>query len=815
MSKSHTGQGNILRWIGSGSGIFWVSGKPGSGKSTFMKFLANHHNVRRALASWAAPQPILIATHYFWNSGTLMQKSEQGLLQSILHDILWQAPEITADVCKQRWIDTPRTDGRDLGTSSENPWSVGELRECLRRVIRQRISTIRVCLFVDGLDESQGDHLDMAMFLAELCRSPVLKLCVSSRPWNVFEQSFGKSASSKIYMHELTKPDILRYTRSRLGEHPHWSDTVCPDEGQMLIEAITFRARGVFLWVFLVTKILREGLTNGDTFEDLKIMLESFPPELEPFYRHILDSIPPFYHSKMCGFMKIAISYHELDFRIYYFNEMEYKDVDFATKEAVEPVHEVDFIRNRSRMVARLDAICKGLLELNGGSIVRFIHRTVRDWSATEPVQKYLNQKTRDGFSTTLSSLRATLAWFKHPRGTTIPWNPLVAPTSVFLSLAPRISSLKDVGSQHANTANTVLDGFFPAIQDLTAQGFLQGTYHTAQTLDSSSLLFQGVLIVGGFWDYLDAKLQEDDAYFDNLSRTPAHAFALKSHGIDAFQAQRKTCTSDREALVRSRVITTLLRSVLQHSIPPFKRCTAQENGNSALGKQIESALKLSRLLVVLLDTAPTIAWISTISSTCDKAKVRAWAGLFMLPFRGCLEYFAAEYPQFLDGFCSQILNGGDCSLMLLQYDSKTTIWDLLCGEVRRLGRKALRAQSPQENLVSYVIEKFAIRWSELPDAKESPRAAIQEGFPTKASRRLIMQMDKDDLLEKDGGNFESPLGQEGFQLSHTDHSGGISLFEELQPLEGEQVGRTRRKHSLEPSQERPRPKRASIGLHA
>ena len=33
---------HFLDWLGSGEGIFWVSGKAGSGKSTLMKFLADH-----------------------------------------------------------------------------------------------------------------------------------------------------------------------------------------------------------------------------------------------------------------------------------------------------------------------------------------------------------------------------------------------------------------------------------------------------------------------------------------------------------------------------------------------------------------------------------------------------------------------------------------------------------------------------------------------------------------------------------------------------------------------------------------------------
>ena len=43
----------LLNWLSSGSGIFHVSGKMGSGKSTLMKFLGSHDETRKRLTAWA------------------------------------------------------------------------------------------------------------------------------------------------------------------------------------------------------------------------------------------------------------------------------------------------------------------------------------------------------------------------------------------------------------------------------------------------------------------------------------------------------------------------------------------------------------------------------------------------------------------------------------------------------------------------------------------------------------------------------------------------------------------------------------------
>ncbi|TKA83739.1 hypothetical protein B0A55_00086 [Friedmanniomyces simplex] len=71
-------------WLESGLGIFWINGKAGSGNSTLMKFLADHEQTMDMLRGWASPKALVMASFYFSNSGTMMQKSQEGLLQSLL-----------------------------------------------------------------------------------------------------------------------------------------------------------------------------------------------------------------------------------------------------------------------------------------------------------------------------------------------------------------------------------------------------------------------------------------------------------------------------------------------------------------------------------------------------------------------------------------------------------------------------------------------------------------------------------------------------------------------------------------------------------
>src|SRR4051812_19437774 len=69
-SKDKSKRPVLLDWLRRGSGLYWISGKPGSGKSTLMKFVAGHARTRAALGRWARSRECVTAAYYFWNAGT-------------------------------------------------------------------------------------------------------------------------------------------------------------------------------------------------------------------------------------------------------------------------------------------------------------------------------------------------------------------------------------------------------------------------------------------------------------------------------------------------------------------------------------------------------------------------------------------------------------------------------------------------------------------------------------------------------------------------------------------------------------------------
>jgi ABC-type cobalamin/Fe3+-siderophores transport system ATPase subunit len=82
--------------------VCWVTGKPGSGKSTLMKFMFDTQSTWDSLESWILGKPCTKAGFVFWNSGTVMQMSRKGLVQSLLCSSLEGDKDTILHVFKQR-----------------------------------------------------------------------------------------------------------------------------------------------------------------------------------------------------------------------------------------------------------------------------------------------------------------------------------------------------------------------------------------------------------------------------------------------------------------------------------------------------------------------------------------------------------------------------------------------------------------------------------------------------------------------------------------------------------------------------------------
>ncbi|CAH0044479.1 unnamed protein product [Clonostachys solani] len=410
---------DFIKWLRNDTGIYWISGKPGSGKSTLMKFLCAHQKTETTLRLWAVDEGASLATanFFFWYAGSTMQKSQQGLLQSLLYEILGKCPSLIQTVAEEQW-NRIYHDGTPV-----LPWTRAQLFDALRKLVHTSALPIRFCFFVDGLDEYDGDHSEIINMLNMLAASDNIKLCISSRSWNVFQDAYGKDPQKMLRLQDLTRNDIRSYIKGKLEEDNLLANLQQTDARYRdLIEDIGDKADGVFLWVVLVVRSLRQGITNADTVPILQKRLRELPADLESFFKHILDRVEKVYWEGTTQAFQMALAAIG-QLPLWLFSVLDEEDPDYAIQAQPRVLSQSEVDTHCEILEKRLSARCQGLLEvrkapMTEGDIfsthkVDYMHRTVRDFLQLRDMQDWLGQRLETPFCPHTALCTALLAQAK------------------------------------------------------------------------------------------------------------------------------------------------------------------------------------------------------------------------------------------------------------------------------------------------------------------------------------------------------------------------------------------------------------------
>ncbi|KAJ4127520.1 hypothetical protein NW765_015999 [Fusarium oxysporum] len=285
-------------WLESDSNVFWVSGKPASGKSSLMKFLASNHQTVDHLKIWQSNVHILV--HFFWKPGQLLQRNVEGMVLSLLHQVMDGKPGL----CRKLYTAQPSVQHK----RSHSDWSLDELTEAL--VWALEASSEAFCIFLDGLDEAKElEHLPWpdwtnAQVIHKLMKVNDVKLCASSREERAF-CSFFKDAP-RLRMQQFNNGDITLFVRERLDI----CGLECRDRDELVQETVE-RAEGVFLWVVLVVDRLNRAIRQDYTsIEMLQELLRQIPSDLTILYTDMWGRIGD--DAKLPGIEMTASRYFNL-----------------------------------------------------------------------------------------------------------------------------------------------------------------------------------------------------------------------------------------------------------------------------------------------------------------------------------------------------------------------------------------------------------------------------------------------------------------------------------------------------------------------
>lgn len=420
-------------WLHEGSGIYWINGKPGSGKSTLMKYVYDSERFHDGLKVWSGEIPLVTASFFSWNSGSELQKSLDGLLRSLLHQVLEQSPDLIPIMFDAEVLNKP-----SHGQAADGKWPIKRLQSLFDRLLTQNDISLRLVIFVDGLDELRGD-LDVVVDVLKLAaQSSHVKLCLASRPWVIFEDAFEGCLDLKL--HHLTQNDIRSYVQDKLNNNllVRRSTEEQPSETEDLVGEVVERASGVFLWVKIVVRSLLESLRNRDTASDLRERLKLLPIDIEDLYDNMLKQVDSFYHPQASRLLQIVLKAEGSLSAIQLLFADE--NLDQAIKAPVNRMSKIQTTNAVSGLKRWLSSRCAGLLEIEDSvkweqmvyirpgdtrdderepevakvAKVNFMHRTVTDYlNRTKTWHELQRRAEGTNFDANISLLSSCLLLLK------------------------------------------------------------------------------------------------------------------------------------------------------------------------------------------------------------------------------------------------------------------------------------------------------------------------------------------------------------------------------------------------------------------
>jgi len=385
--------------------VYWITGKPGSGKSTLMKYIFENPRLQPFLRSYAGDLPLMLAGFFFWNPGSEMQKSYEGLLRTLLYQCLVVRQDLIPAIAPRRWA-LYNLLGADGAEAVVPDWTWRELKESFEALCSYHGRQFRLAFFIDGLDEFEGAEKSSAIlinWIKDTIARFGIKFCISSRPWNVFSDAFGKHNS--LMMQDLTRNDIDYFVRTEFDKSGAFQELkdVFHDDAKQLISNIIEKAEGVFLWVSLVVKSLLATLTDTPSLALLNEKLAEIPSDIVGMYNAIWNSVAA---ERLGTASKI--------FQLCMLQEFTITGETFwlaceGPAVRAQTVLDQSTRQGITKILRRmLDGHTRGICELSSDR-VQFLHRSARDWARGEKMWAEILAKTPAGFRPGLEMLESFL----------------------------------------------------------------------------------------------------------------------------------------------------------------------------------------------------------------------------------------------------------------------------------------------------------------------------------------------------------------------------------------------------------------------
>jgi hypothetical protein len=285
-------------------------------------------------------------------------------------------------------------------------WTSARLISTFRKALTQyQDGDHCVFLLIDGLDEYDGDYLELLDVILSVGALANAKICVSSRPESALKTRLGSYPS--IRLEDLNSKDIRKFVASKFQAHQ------CPYID--MVEEVTRRAEGIFLWASLVSKDLVDGYAAHDDKYTLQKRLNALPAGLRPLFTRFFSSINMFHREFLLSIFHILKVHRIVDLALataYLHHRSVTSQQDFFGR-CEEVQHQ---ILSRSKGLIELDTKApwsSGMVESEdvhraNYSAYGICGMSLEDWSAQVPSQTVLEDSD---FRSWLKYKSTTFRW--------------------------------------------------------------------------------------------------------------------------------------------------------------------------------------------------------------------------------------------------------------------------------------------------------------------------------------------------------------------------------------------------------------------
>ncbi|KAK1775311.1 hypothetical protein QBC45DRAFT_11314 [Copromyces sp. CBS 386.78] len=343
------------KYLNDHCGFLWMKGKPGTGKSTIMKFA--YHKFRESRLGDEA----VTISFFFHARGTELEKSINGMYRALLVQLLESIPHLASIFALV-----------GLGSSSirnENLWTLELLEQLFDKAV-ESLGTFPVVCFIDALDECEESQVrKMVRSLEQIVKSANLsgskfRVFLSSRYYP--HVTMGVGLEILLDRQEGHNKDIKAYVESelRIGSGAHVAQ---------IKDELKEKSQGVFMWVVLVTDILSAEFDRGSTPRQLRQKLSEMPDDLHQLFGDIIMRDTRNQDDFILCIQCLLFAREPLDPEQFYSTMQMARDEDLAKDlEGTSPETIEKYIRN----------VSKGMAEVTKSEspTVQFIHESVRDF---------------------------------------------------------------------------------------------------------------------------------------------------------------------------------------------------------------------------------------------------------------------------------------------------------------------------------------------------------------------------------------------------------------------------------------------------